>query len=92
MKPRTLLTIVSVLFMAGCATAAPHLEERFGLAVNTAKAQQTVNPEASRNRDPVAGIDGIAADHAIDEYHKSFLAPEPTFPVINIGVGGGGGR
>jgi hypothetical protein len=46
-----------------------------------------VNPEASRNTDPVAGIGGTPADSAIDEYHNSFKAPPPTFTVINIGGG-----
>jgi hypothetical protein len=76
--------------LGGCATHTPHLDDHFGWAVNAAKAQQTLNPDASRNTDPVAGIDGTAADYAIDEYQNSFKAPAPTFPVINVGVGGGG--
>jgi hypothetical protein len=59
------------------------------MAVNTSKARQTLNPDASRNTDPVAGIDGAPADSAVDEYHNSFKTPPPTFPVINIGAGGG---
>jgi hypothetical protein len=35
----------------------------------------------------VAGIGGAPADSAVDEYHKSFTAPPPTFTVINIGGG-----
>jgi hypothetical protein len=87
---KLLITAFGTLALGGCATPTPYLDQHFGLAVNTAKAQQTLNPEASRNPDPVTGMDGIAADNSVDEYHKSFKAPPPTFPVINIGVGGGG--
>ncbi len=91
MKPDTLLaSAVALLVIAGCASPAPHVEEHLGAAVNAAKAQQTLNPDASRNTDPVAGIGGSAAGAAVDEYQKSFKAPPPTFPIINIGVGGGG--
>jgi hypothetical protein len=76
-----------VLVTAGCASPAPYVEENLGRAVDTAKAQQTLNPDASRNTEPVAGIDGTAADHAVHEYQNTFKAPPPTFPVINIGGG-----
>lgn len=91
MNLKTLLTgALAVLAIGGCATNTPHLDQQFGMAVNTAKARQTLNPDASRNTDPVTGIGGAAADSAVDEYHNSFKAPAPTFPVINIGTGGGG--
>jgi hypothetical protein len=88
MKLTRLLACTLALFLiGGCTSLSPHFDHQVGLAVNTAKAQQTVNPEASRNADPVAGIGGTPADSAIDEYHKSFTAPPPTFNVINIGGG-----
>ena len=55
---------------------------------------QTINPDASRNPDPVFGLDGKAANEAIGRYQDSFKTPPPTFNVINIGggiTGGGGG-
>ena len=88
MKP--FLQAALFLFAAGCAAPAPHVDAHLGAAVSAAKAQQTLNPDASRNADPVAGIDGAAAAHAVGEYVNSFKAPPPTFPVINIGAGGGG--
>lgn len=88
MNLKTLLIGAVVTWaVGGCAAPSPYFDEQLGLAVNAAKAQQTLNPDASRNADPVAGIDGAAADHAVDEYHNSFKAPAPTFPVINIGGG-----
>ena len=84
-----LISAVVASVVGGCAAPAPYLDEHFGLAVNSAKAQQTLNPDASRNTDPAA-VPSMPADHAVDEYHNSFKAPAPTFPVINVGVGGGG--
>jgi hypothetical protein len=62
--------------LAGCMTPTPHYDEKFGEAVRAAVAQQTINPDASRNTDPVAGLDGKAATQTINNYDKSFAAPE----------------
>ena len=45
-----------LLGMGGC-NATPNLDSKFGYAVNAAKAQQTLNPDAALKADPVAGID-----------------------------------
>lgn len=89
---RLLVCTLALLLLGGCISVSPHFDQQVGLAVNTAKALQTINPDASRNTDPVAGIGGTEADFTIDEYHNSFRAPPPTFTVINIGGGGGAGR
>lgn len=81
------LLVVAVL--AGCAPTTPRLDARFGNAVNQAKAQQTINPDASRNADPVAGIDGQAANDTMDRYHKSYKAPTPASSgAIGVVTGG----
>ena len=77
--------------VAGCANTTPELDSRFGYAVNAAKAQQTLNPEASQNSDPVVGMNGKAADAAIDRYNSSYESPPVTNNVFTIGVGSGGG-
>ncbi len=77
-----------MILLAGCAESPVHtreLDTRFGDAVRQARARQTLNPEASRNTDPVSGIDGVAAQHAIEEYQKSFREPPPSFNVLGIG-------
>lgn len=84
--------LVGLAFLTGCAaTTTPRLDETFGDAVNLAKARQTLNPDASRNADPVAGLDGVSSNDAIDRYYKTFKAPPPPTTVFNIGIGGGGG-
>jgi predicted component of type VI protein secretion system len=73
--------------LVGCATQTPILDQHYGEAVNAAKLQQTINTDASLNQDPIAGIDGQAANAAVDRYHKSFVQPPVTTNVFNIGVG-----
>jgi hypothetical protein len=77
--------------LGGCATTTPErVDAQMGSAVELAKAQQTLHPQASQDMRPVEGIDGISADAVVDRYHKGFQAP-PTVNIFNIGVGGGTG-
>ena len=85
------LMVVTVTVLCACTTSTPYLDSRFGYTVNTAKALQTINPEASRNTDPVAGLDGNSAKESIDRYQDSFKAPQRTFDIF-LGTSGGGGR
>lgn len=82
--------LLAVAVLAACAPTTPRLDANFGDAVNQAKAQQTLNLDASRNTDPVAGIDGQAANAIMDRYHKTYEAPTPA-PAGSIGAIGGGG-
>lgn len=94
MRISTFITNLTIFFallsLAGCATQTPNLDNHFGEAVNAAKTLQTINPEAAQNVDSVAGIDGEAANAAVDRYHRSFVQPPITPNVFNIGVGTGG--
>lgn len=82
--------LLAVAVLAGCAPTTPNLDAKFGDAVNKAKAQQTINKDASRNTDPVAGIDGQAANAIIDRYHQAYEAPTAA-PSGAIGTITGGG-
>lgn len=83
----TLILLALTTGLAACTTTTPNLDSSFGNAVNQAKAQQTINPDASLNADPVAGLDGVAANAAIDNYTKSVTTPPPPATIINIGGG-----
>ena len=73
----------------GCATEpAPYMESKLGEAVRTARVQQTIDLDASKNKDPVAGMDGQAAQTSIKRYQQSFEAPPPSFTIINVGTTG----
>jgi hypothetical protein len=73
--------------LSACAPTTPQFDANFGNAVRTAIAQQTLNPDASGNADPVSGMDGRAAREAVDRYQKSFSQPEPQPSVFTIGIG-----
>ena len=75
--------------LGGCMTSTPQWDANFGNSVTQLRAMQTANPDASLNQDPVAGIDGPAADSAMQNYGKSFDAPTPPTNVFTIGVGAG---
>lgn len=91
MKKYAIAILVGAL--AGCATSTtPHYDTKFGSALRDAKLKMTINPDAGKKPDPVAGIDGVAAQESMKRYHDSFKAPPPVTNVINIGgqIGRGG--
>lgn len=71
--------------LTGCAASTPVVDSHFGEAVRAARSAQTLNPQASANRNPVLGIDGQAGAAAIDRYHESFTSPPKTFEILGIG-------
>lgn len=79
--------VSGLLALAGCASTTPVVDSQFGEAVRAARAAQTLNPQASANRDPVVGIDGRAGAMALERYQDSFKAPPKTFEILNIGGG-----
>jgi hypothetical protein len=82
--------LLAMAVLAGCAPTTPNLDSKFGDAMNQAKAQQIINPDAPKNTDPVAGIDGQAAKEIISRYHKAYEAPSPA-PSGAIGSVSGSG-
>jgi uncharacterized protein YceK len=86
MKTRLLtLLVLAPLWLAGCASTTPEYDKRFGDAVRLARQQMTINSEAGKQADPVAGLDGPSAREAVQRYQDSFKAPPPVNNVINIG-------
>lgn len=86
------LALLVLALLGGCAASStPSYDLRFGQAVRQARQQQTINPNAGSNPDPVAGMDGKAAHATFGRYEDSFKAPPPVVNVINIG-GAVGGR
>lgn len=82
--------IAAVAALSGCAaTTTPETDARLGEALTVMKAQQTLNPDASRNTNPVLGMDGKSAKGALDNYQDSFRKPPAEAPAsLVIGVGG----
>ena len=70
-----------MLGMGGC-NVTPNYDSKFGYAVNAAKAQQTLNPDAALNRNPVDGLDGTSAKLSVERYQNTFKEPPPTFEIF----------
>lgn len=85
-----IFSCLSASLLAACMPLTPNLDSSFGNAVNQAKAQQTLNPDASRNTDPVTGIDGKAGQAVVERYYEGMKQEPAPATVINIGGGLGG--
>ncbi|HJV26055.1 MAG TPA: pilus assembly protein [Aromatoleum sp.] len=83
---------VAILSLSGCVATSPDYDARFGDAVRTVSAEQVIAPNASRNMDPVKGIDGKAAEGTMREYAKGYAQPQQQSGVFTIGVGSGSSR
>ena len=89
-RPPFIFLPCAVMLLAvtsGCGTT-PRLDRHFGNSVVALRLQQVADPQAGLNRDPVAGMDGKAANAAYESYQKSFTAPAPQTAAFTIGVGG----
>lgn len=87
MKTHYILSAITLFGLSACQSTMPRYEAEFGDSIRSSLNAQVINPEASNNSDPVAGIDGRAARDAINNYQKSFAMPEPAPNVFNLGVG-----
>jgi uncharacterized lipoprotein len=86
------LALASLLGLNGCASSnTPNLDAKFGQAVRNARQQQTLNPTAGTNNDPVLGIDAAAAVHTQGQYVDSFKSPPKSFEVLGTTGASSGG-
>jgi len=84
------LAVLLATVMTGCATETPQLDDKFGDAVNTAKALQIINPDAPLNAQSPDGMEGKAAGAVMDRYHDSYKNPPAQNNVFTIGIGENG--
>jgi hypothetical protein len=89
---RYLLCLLAAGTLSACATAVvpttPYWDGHFGDDVRIALARQIIDPDAGRNADPVAGMDGRAARSAFERYQKASSEPAPQPSGFTIGVSG----
>jgi hypothetical protein len=81
------LAVIS-LIIVGCAGPS-RVEMDYGTSFKLAKFNQTLNPEAEKNLEPVTGFDGRAAEATIERYHKGFQEKSQP-PVYSINISGMG--
>jgi len=71
------LSILAVVSVTGCTTRPKTLGPDVGLAYTMANDEQTLNPDAGSNLDPVQGLeDPGAAKRTLERYRSSFERPE----------------
>ena len=80
--------IASFLVITGCTSwmQPGRVETDFGTSYKLSIFNQTLDPEAEKNLEPVTGFDGRAAMIDMDKYRKSF-EKEPQRPAYILGLG-----
>ena len=68
---------VITLLMAGCA-GPTRLELDYGTSQELVKMNQTLNPDAGQNDEPMMGMDGEAAKNSHNYYRANFAKPKAT--------------
>lgn len=72
-----------VMLLGGCTVFESRLEKDYGNSHRLAIVNQTLNPEAEKNLEPVSGIDGKTANIIVEGFQKGFEVRkrEPEFPL-----------
>ena len=95
-KYSVMFSVLSIMvFFVGCTQYPNRLEKDYGNSYSFARENQTLNPEAEKNLEPVYGFDGQAAERTIGRYRKSFekAVPPPIYTnVVTSGSMGSSGK
>lgn len=75
--------LVIVMLLGGCNIFESRLEKDYGNSHRLAIENQTLNPEAEKNLEPVYGIDGKTANIIVEGFQKGFKdrSREASFPL-----------
>ena len=84
------LIITTGAFLSGCATEKSRVEMDYGTSYKLAKFNQTLDPDAGKDLEPVEGIDGQTAQKIMEKYHRGFENPAQVMPALTLGTSGGG--
>ncbi len=89
MKEKLICTIIVMTVICIAACAGPtRLERDYGTSHRLAIFNQTLDPKAESNLNPVTGLSAQAEQIVMDKYMKSFERPTDKAPVYAITVGG----
>jgi len=70
--------VIGFMFLAGCSARLSRLEVDYGTSHALAKQNQTLNAEAGKRLEPVYGLNGQAAQSAVEKYQKGFGSQTAT--------------
>lgn len=87
--------IASLSIFSACQGTVPWqneslLDKNWGTSFKSAINNQTLNPGAGKNLNPVTGLDGEAADNNMEKYREGFKEKPPE-QVYNLNLGSIGG-
>ena len=83
--------IAALAILLGCggnhtAQSGTMLEKNWGKSFEEAKSNQILNPQASKNLNPVVGLNGQAAENIMQKYKDEFEAG-PSKKTYNLNLG-----
>jgi len=84
-----IILTITALVCGACATPSK-VADNWGTAYYAQKQGQTVNPDASKNLEPVTGLYGQAAEAAMGQYLKSFTGKASQGSSSTMGTQGVG--
>jgi hypothetical protein len=78
-----IILLAIVVLLGGCTVFESRLEKDYGNSYRLAIVNQTLNPEAEKNLEPVYGIDGNTSNTIVEGFQKSFeeRSREAKFPL-----------
>ncbi len=80
----------ALIVVAGCGPS--RVEMDYGTSYQLQKFNQTLNPEAERNLEPVTGLSGQAVQGNLDKYQKGFEKESAAATTYQFSLGSMGGE
>jgi hypothetical protein len=80
-----------LIALIGLCTRAEKIPDQWGASFTSAKDNQILNPEASKDLKPVMEFDGQAAEITSEKYREGFKR-QPPRTIYSISIGGIGQR
>ena len=77
--------IAAISFVFGCAES--RVARDYGTSYQLQKYNQTINPDAEKNKAPVTGMSGQAAQSTVEKYQKGFEKESQTSNSYQINIG-----
>lgn len=86
---RILFSMLAACALTACTNAplgrtTPYWDSQFGSSTRISLARQVIDPKAGRNANPVAGMDGRAAQAGYERYQRTFSGTVPQAPTFMI--------
>ena len=77
-----------IVLILGCGPT--RLEMDYGTSYQLQKYSQTFNPQAEKNLKPVVGLNGKAAQNAVEKYQKAFEKSSDSSATYQFSIGSTG--